>query len=327
MQSFFISLSHCSAVVALVFAIMHAAGAQDYPSKLIRIVTPAPAGGSGDNYARLIAREFQTTWERSVIVENKSGATGVIATQYVRQAPADGYTLLFTANSQHVVGPLLHNPPPFDAVSDFTPISMVVRFPQFLVVNPTLPVKSVSALVSYAKANPGRLSYASVGAGSNSHLVGEMFNAAAGIDAMHVPYKGAAPAQLAVVSGEAQYRFDNIGTSYPLVQSGKLRGLAITAALRTPAAPDIPTMAEAGVPGIEVYTWLGMLAPTLLPPQVLKKISAELSRITSSAQFVKRAASDGYDVVGSTPEQFTNEMRREIVVTGRIISTRKITAQ
>lgn len=301
--------------------------AQDYPAKLIRIVTPAPPGGSADNYARLVAKELQQLWERSVIVENRPGATGIIATQHVRQAPADGYTLLFTANSQHVVSPLLRDPRPFDPVQDFTPISMVVKFPQFLVVHPTVPINSVSTLVAYAKANPGRLRFASVGTGSNSHLVGEMFNAAAGIDTVHVPYKGAAPAQLAVVSGEAQYRFDNVGTSYPLVQTGKLRGLAVTAAKRTPSAPEIPTMAEAGVPGIEVYTWLGLFGPAQLPTGTLSKISSEIVRIAATAEFAKRAASDGYEVVGNTPAQFTNDIKLELALTSRLISERKITAQ
>jgi tripartite-type tricarboxylate transporter receptor subunit TctC len=301
--------------------------AQSYPSKVIRIVTPAPPGGSGDNYARLLARELQSTWERGVIVDNRPGATGVIATQIVRQAQADGYTLLFTANSQHVVSPLLRNPRPFDAVADFTPVSMVVKFPQFLVVNPALPVHSVRELIAYAKANPGRLRYASVGTGSNSHLAGELFNAAAGIDTIHVPYKGAAPSQLAVVSGEAHFRFDNVGTSYPLGQSGKLRGLAVTAARRSPAAPEIPTMAEAGVPGIEVYTWLGLFAPAQLPPNVLAKLSGEVLRVISSPQFAKRAANDGYEVVGSTPEQFRRDLQAELAATSRIVTERRISIQ
>jgi tripartite-type tricarboxylate transporter receptor subunit TctC len=301
--------------------------AQDYPSKVIRIVTPAPPGGSGDNYARLLAKELQLTWERGVIVDNRPGATGMIATNLVRQSQADGYTLLFTANSQHVVSPLLRNPRPFDPIADFTPITMLVKFPQFLVVNPALPVHSVRELIEYAKANPGRLRYASVGTGSNSHLVGELFNAAAGIDTVHIPYKGAAPSQLAVISGEAHYRFDNVGTSYPHVQSGKLRGLAVTAARRTPAARDIPTMTEAGLPGIEVYTWLGLFAPAQLPAPLLAKLSGEVSRVVSSASFGKRAAGDGYEVVGSTPEQFRKDLTAELAATSRIVAERKISAQ
>jgi tripartite-type tricarboxylate transporter receptor subunit TctC len=311
----------------LLAIVVDPAFSQAYPSKVIRIVTPAPPGGSGDNYARLLAKELQSTWERGVIVDNRPGATGMIATQLVRQAQADGYTLLFTANSQHVVSPLLRNPRPFDAVADFTPVSMVVKFPQFLVVNPALPVHSVRELIEYAKANPGRLRYASVGTGSNSHLVGELFNAAAGIDTIHVPYKGAAPSQLAVVSGEAHFRFDNVGTSYPLVQSGKLRGLAVTAARRSVAAPEIPTMAEAGVPGIDVYTWLGLFAPAQLPPNLLAKLSGEVLRVVSSTEFAKRAANDGYEVVGSTPEQFRKDLQAELAATSRIVRERKISIQ
>ena len=307
--------------------IVCAAFAQDYPHKIIRIVTPAPPGGSGDTYARVLAKELQSTWERGVIVDNRPGATGMIATNLVRQSQADGYTLLFTANSQHVVSPLLRDPRPFDAVADFTPISMLVKFPQFLVVNPALPVHSVRELIAHAKANPGRLRYASVGTGSNSHLVGELFNAAAGIDTVHVPYKGAAPSQLAVISGEAHYRFDNVGTSYPLVQSGKLRGLAVTAARRTSAAREIPTMTEAGVPGIEVYTWLGLFAPARLPANLLAKLSGEVLRVASSAEFGKRAASDGYEVVGSTPDQFRKDLSAELAATSRIVAERKIRSE
>ena len=304
------------------------AAAQDYPSRLVRIIVAFPPGGSTDIYARIIANELQQAWGKSVIVENRPGGTGVIGTQAVRQSPSDGYTLLFTSNTGHVLGPLLLEPRPFDAVSDFTPVSMALRFPLYLIAHPAVPARSLAEFIGYARSKPRQLNYASSGQGGYSHLTAELFNGAAGIDAVHVPYKGAAPALQAVLAGEAQYLFNNIGTSQPFIVSGKLRGFAVTGANRAPAAPDVPTLAESGIRGLEeAYTWLGMLGPAQLPPAVLGKLSAEVIRIMRQPDIGKRVLSDGYEVVASTPAQFTRDMQAEVATWSRVIREKGIKAE
>jgi tripartite-type tricarboxylate transporter receptor subunit TctC len=309
-------------------AISVASLAQDYPSRPIRMIVPFPPGGSTDNYARLIARELTASWGQTVVVDNRSGGTGVIGTLTVKQAATDGYTLLFTSNTSHVLGPLLRNPPPFDAVADFTPLTMAVRFPLYLIVHPSLPSRTLGEFVNHAKASSGKLNYASSGEGGYSHLAALIFNAALGIKATHIPYKGAAPAQLAVVAGEAQYRFDNIGTSHPLVIAGKLRGLAITGKTRASAVPDVPTASESGVRGLEeIYTWLGLLGPPRLPEALARKLSTEVIRIMRTSEIAKRVANDGYELVASAPVQFKTDMQAEATTLGRVIREQGIKVQ
>jgi tripartite-type tricarboxylate transporter receptor subunit TctC len=302
--------------------------AQDYPSRMVRVINPFTPGGSSDIYARIVSSELQVAWGKSVIVENRPGGTGVIGTQLVRQSAADGYVLLFTSNTGHVLGPLLMEPRPFDPVTDFTPVSMAVRFPLYLVVSPSIPARTLREFIAYAKSKPRQMNYASSGQGGQSQITAEVFNAAAGIDAVHLPYKGAAPATQAVMGGEAQYRFDNVGTSHQYVLAGKLRGLALTGVNRSPAAPEIPTMAEAGIPGMEgLYTWLGLLGPPQLPPAILEKLSAEMTRIMRQPEVVKRVLRDGYEVVASTPARFASDMQAEITVSSRIIREKGIKAE
>lgn len=294
--------------------------AQDYPSQLVRIVVGYPPGGSTDNYARLIASKLQTAWGKSVIVENRPGASGLIGSEIVRKSQPDGYTLLFTSSSAQILSPLLMNPRPFDAVADFTPISNVVNFPLYLIVHPSIPVRSLREFVSFAKARPGQFNYSSSGLGGTSHLVTELFNSATGIKASHLPYKGTSPALIAVITGEAQYLFNNIGVSQPLVVAGKLRGLAITGNKRSPALPEIPTFGEAGVRGLEnAYTWLGMLAPAKLPAAITEKLSTEVIRIMQSPDVEKRVLNDGYMLVANTPEQFAKEIQGDIGTWSRVI--------
>ena len=294
--------------------------AQDYPSRLIRIVVPFTPGGSTDNYARLISGKLQAAWGKSVIIENRAGATGLIGTENVRKSAPDGYTLLFTSSTAQVLGPLLMKPRPFDAVTDFTPISKAVRFPLYLVIHPSIPAKSLREFIAFAKARSGQLNYASSGLGGTSHLVTELFNSATGIKAGHLPYKGTSPALIAVITGEAQYQFNNIGVSQPLVLAGKLRGLAITGDKRSPALPQMPTFGELGVPGLEnAYTWLGMLAPAKLPPAITDKLSAEVIRIMQSPDVEKRVLNDGYMVVANTPKQFAKEIQDDVETWSRVI--------
>ncbi|MDO8596339.1 MAG: tripartite tricarboxylate transporter substrate binding protein [Sulfuricaulis sp.] len=313
---------------ALLIVLGGFAVAQDYPSRLVRIIVPFPPGGSSDIYARIVANELQQAWGKSVIVENRPGGTGVIGTQAVRQSAPDGYTLLFTSNTAHVLGPLLQEPRPFDAVADFTPISKALRFPLYLIVHPSIPTRSLTEFMAFARSKPGQLNYASSGQGGGSHLVAELFNAATGIKAIHVPYKGAAPALQAVLTGEAQYLFNNIGTSQPFVIAGKLRGFAVTGERRSPALPEIPVIAEAGIQGLEnAYTWLGLFGPAQLPPAVLGKLSAEVIRIMHLPEISRRVLNDGYEVVANTPAQFARDMQAEVATWSRVIREKGIKAE
>lgn len=315
-------------VGALLALSSFATAQQVYPSRLIRIIVAFPPGGSADIYARILANELQSAWGKSVIVENRPGGTGVIGTQAVQRSPADGYTLLFTSNTGHVLGPLLQDPRPFDAVADFTPISKALKFPLYLIVHPSIPTRSLTEFIAFARSKPGQLNYASSGQGGGSHLVAELFNAAAGIKAIHLPYKGAAPALQAILTGESQYLFNNIGTSQPFVIAGKLRGFAVTGEKRSPALPDVPAIAEAGIQGLEnAYTWLGLLGPPQLPPAVLSKLSAEVIRIMRRPDIDRRVLNDGYEVVASTPAQFTRDMQAEVATWSRVIREKGIKAE
>ena len=321
-------LSSRQLLFAALLALGGYAAAQDYPSRGIRVINPFPPGGSSDIYARVVAAGLQAAWGKPVIVDNRPGGTGVIGTQAVRQSPADGYTLLFTSNSAHVLGPLLQDPRPFDAAGDFTPVSMTIRFPLYLVVHPSIPARTLREFVAFAKARPKQLNYASSGQGGYSHLTAELFHAVAGIDAVHLPYKGAAPALQAVMTGEANYLFNNVGTSQQLVLAGKLRGLAITGIKRSPAVPEVPTLAEAGIRGLEgAYTWLGLLGPAQLPSAVLNKLSAEVIRVMNSPEVSKRASNDGYEVVTNTPAQFAGDIQAELATWSRIIREKGIKAE
>ncbi|MCC6533971.1 MAG: tripartite tricarboxylate transporter substrate binding protein [Burkholderiales bacterium] len=299
--------------------------AQDYPAKVIRLVVPFPPAGSTDIYSRILAKELQAAWGQNVIVDNRPGATGLIGTDLARRAAPDGYTLLFTSNTAHVLGPLLRDPRPFDAAADFTPITKVLRFPLYLVVHPSVPVRSLAELIAFGKSRPGQLIFASSGQGGASHVVAEWFNEVAGIKATHVPYKGTTPAVQAVIAGESHYIFNNIGVSHPHVLSGRLKGLAVTGEKRSPALPQVPTLLESGIRGLEdAYTWLGLLAPANLPPAILTKLSTEVTRFMRTPEMEKRILNDGYVPVANAPAQFKSEIQAEVVAWARVIRERGI---
>lgn len=321
-----------SVIVGILFAIgailQNQSIAQEYPVRPVRFVVPFPPSGSTDIYARILGNGLQQGWKRNVVIDNRPGATGMIGTQTVQTAAPDGYTLLFTSNTAHVFGPLVRDPRPFEPVADFSPLSMVLRFPLYLIVNNAVPGKTVADFIAAAKSKPRAFNYASSGQGGLSHIFAELFNGAVGIEAVHIPYKGAAAGQLAVVTGEAQYRFDNIGVSQPLVASGKLRGLAISGVNRSATVPDIPTLAELGIKGLEsAYVWLGLLGPAKLPAHLVTKISNDTINLMQQPEMAKRLAADGYELVASSPEQFARDMKAEIKVTSEIIRSRGIKSQ
>lgn len=301
--------------------------AQTYPSKPIKVIVPFAAGGPTDVYARIIGQKLGEALGQPVIVESKPGATGLIGTAAVRDAPADGYTLLFTSNSAHVMGPLLHKPNSFDPVNDFTPVVMVLRYPMYFLTSAKVPVTSLKEFVALAKAKPGQLSYSSVGIGSGGHLACELINKAAGIETIHVAYKGAAPAQAALAAGQVDYMCDSVGFSQPLVVAGKLRGLAITAPTRSSAVPDVPTLAEQGVSGVEAYIWQAIFAPRGLPEAIRNKLNTELVRIISEPAFKERVLKAGYELIAGTPEQLTKDVSVEKGVWNRIITEKNIKAE
>ena len=312
-------------VVGLLAAFTTPVAAQEYPARMIRLIVPFPPAGATDNYSRILAKELQASFGQSVIVDNRTGATGLIGTEAARRATPDGYTLLFTSNTAHVLGPLPHEPRPFDAAADFTPITKIVRYPLYLVIHPSVPARSLKEFIAFAKARPGQLAYASSGHAGTSHLVGELFNEVAGIKATHVPYKGTTPALQAVMSGETQYIFNNIGVSQPFVLAGRLRGLGVTGEKRSPALPDMPTMGEMGVRGLEdAYTWLGLLAPANLPQAIVAKLNTEVSRIMRTPEMEKRVANDGYVLALNTPAQFRSEIQAEVATWSRVIRSRGI---
>jgi len=301
--------------------------AQAWPSRPIRMIVPFPAGGPTDVYARVIGQRLSEVLGQPVVVEDKPGATGVIGTNAVRDAPPDGYTLLFTSNSAHVIGPLLHNPPPFDPVSDFKPVMMVLRYPMYLLTSAKLPVTNLKEFVALAKSKPGKLSYSSVGIGSGGHLACELFNMATGINTLHVAYKGAAPAQAALAAGEVDYMCDSVGFSQPLVDAGKLRGLAIIGPKRLAAVPNVPTVAEEGIPGVSAFIWQGIYGPKGLPDAVRDRLSAALVKIVNEPAFKERVDKNGYELMASTPEQLTRDTVAEKAMWSRIITDKNIKAE
>ena len=298
-----------------------------FPSKPIRLIVPFAPGGPTDIWARLIGQRMQESWPQPVVVENRAGGTGQIGSIAIRDAPPDGYSLLFTSNSAHVISPLLREPRTFDSIRDFTPISMVLKYPMYLLLNPKVPAQSVQALIALAKSQPGKLNYASVGTGSGGHLGCELFNIAAGTNIAHVPYKGAAPAQASLIAGETQMMCDSVGFSHAQVKAGRLRGLALFSSKRSAAAPEVPTLAEAGVPHVEGYIWLGLLGPANLPATVLSKLSTETIRIMNLPELRDRVISGGSDLVANTPDQFSHEMRIDADTWLGVIREKKIKAE
>ena len=318
--------SLCS--VFLLFNISVSSAADNsYPNRPIRIIVPFPPGGPTDNYARLIASKMQEGFKQAVVVENRAGGTGAPGTLAVMNAPADGYTLIFTSNSAHLIGPLLKNPVPYDSVKDFTPLTMAIKYPMYLLVNPSLPVKTITEFIQYAKSKSNQLNYSSVGIGSGGHLACELFNIAAGTNIVHVPYKGAAPAQAALIGGETQMFCDSVGNSQGMVNAGKMRGLALFSDKRSTVVPEVPTMGEMGLQGLAAYIWLGMLAPPNLPLDIQNKLNAELVKIMALPDVASFALKGGNDIVANTPAQFGQMMRDEKEIWLKVIREKNIKAE
>jgi tripartite-type tricarboxylate transporter receptor subunit TctC len=286
------------------------ATAQAWPDRPIRMLVPAPAGSSLDVLARTLGERMKDALGQPLVVENKPAAGGTVATAEVARAAPDGYTLLMGFNGPLATGPLLQKLP-YDVAKDLAPIVITTSQPNVLAVNAQLPVTSVTELIAYAKARPGKLNFASVGNGSSSHLTGELLKSSAGLDIVHVPFNGSPPAVTATIQGETQMMFAVMQPLQAQIQAGKLRAIAVTTAKRFPLLPDIPTIAEAGFPGFEALAWNGVLAPAATPKPIIQRLNAEINAALKDPEVVRKLNVAGFAVVGGTPEEFGALIRAE----------------
>ena len=298
---------------------MPAADAQAYPTRPIRLVVPFPPGGSLDVVARALGQKLSEAWGQPVLIDNRPGAGGNIGADLVAKSAPDGYTILEGALSTHAVNVSLYASLPYDPIKDFAPITLVAITPNVLVLNAAFPVNSVPELIAYAKAHPGALAFGSGSNGSAGHLAGELFKTEAGVDMVHVPYKGGAPALQALLAGDTQLMFDNLANSTPQLKAGRLKALAVTTAKRSPLAPDLPTLAETGLPGFDIYTWWGFMAPAGTQPDIIAKWNAEVRRILATPEMRAFFAQQGAEPAPTTPEQLAALIKSEIPKYAKIV--------
>jgi len=292
--------------------------AQAYPAKAIRVIVPSSPGGGTDILARVIAARLTEAWGQQVVVENRAGAGQMIGIELAAKAAPDGYSLLMAASTL-AINPVMYKKVPYDALRDFAPITQAAALPNILVAHPSLPVKNVKELVALAKARPGQLVYASAGHGTSPHLSFELFLYMTGTKMIHVPYKGTGPGAVDTVAGQVQLMMPNLLTALPHVKSGRLRALGVTSAKRSAGVPDVPTIAQAGVPGYEAIQWYGLLAPAGTPREIVTKLHGEIVKILAAPDTREKLSSDGAEPVGSTPEQFAAFIRAETEKWGKVV--------
>jgi tripartite-type tricarboxylate transporter receptor subunit TctC len=297
-----------------------------YPAKPIRVIVAFAPGGIADFAARSVSQKLSETFGVPVVVENRPGAGGITGAEVVAKSPPDGYTLLVTSIS-HTINPSVRKNLPFDAVRDFAPVTLITDAPNFLVVHPSLPARSVKELVALARARPGQISYASSGTGTSTHLSGELFKSLARIDIVHVPYKGGGPAVIDLVGGHVQMMFSTLPSVLQQVRAGKLRGLAVTGARRFPAAREFPTMIEAGIAGFEVSGWSGMFAPTGTPREAVSRLAAEIGKILRAPELKERFFVQGAEPVGNTPAEFAAFVGAEIAKWKKVVEASGMRAE
>ena len=295
------------------------AQAQEWPSRPLKIIVPFAAGGNTDAVARMMATRLQDMLGQAVTVENKAGAGGVIATDFVAKAAPDGYTLLMSSTGPHTVMPALMPKIPYDAVRDLAPISNIASNAQVLLVHPGLGVKSVGELIAMLKREPGKHAYGSGGVASTTHMSGELFKSMAGVNMIHVPFKGGAPLAVASIGGEVQISFNNMFDALPHMKAGKLRGLAVTSAARQPQAADLPTLAELGLTGYESGPWNGLVAPGRTPADIIARLSSAAQKIVREPAFQARMLEIGSVPIGDTPEQFRAHIGLELARWSKVV--------
>ena len=304
--------SFVTLVAAAALASVGTLGAQTFPSKPITIVVPASSGGAIDLAARLIGQKMTESWGQSVVIENKAGATGIIGSDFVAKSAPDGYTLALVASS-HAINPSVVKKMPFDTVKGFDPVALTHVVPLVLVVAPSLPAKSVKELIAYGKAHPGEMSFASSGTGGAPHFSGELFKSMAGLDMTHIPYKGSTLAHPDLISGRTALMFDTVAAVNVQIKANRVRPLAVTTARRASILPDLPTMAEAGLPGYETSTWGGLLAPAGTPKATVARLNAEVNRILALPDVRKTLQDAGIEPGGGSPQQFGDFINSEMV--------------
>jgi tripartite-type tricarboxylate transporter receptor subunit TctC len=298
-------------LIAAAGVLSGASSAQTYPTKAIRMVVHFPPGGPTDLVARTVGQKLTEAWGQQVIVDNRPGAGGIVGVENVVRAAPDGYTLLFATGGSMAVTPAIGTKLPYNVFTDLAPISLVVINPQILVLHPSLPAGSVRELIRFAKSKPGQINYASVGQGSPQHLGMEMLKSMVGIDLVHIPYKGTAPAVTDLLGGQVSLMFNSMPSVLPYVRTGRLKGLAVSSAKRSAAAPEIPTVAEAGVPGFQYVTWYGVFAPAATPKDVIAKLNAEIVRGLQDKDVAQRLLREGAEPAPGTPDMLAKFMRAE----------------
>ena len=307
--------TRCCLAVALLAAT--AAAAQDYPNKAIRIVVPFPPGGATDVVTRIVAQKLTDQFGRQVVAENRGGAGGIVGSEAVAKAAPDGYSLVMGTTGTHAINATLYPRLSYDPVRDFAPVTRTALLPNLIVEHPSIPAKNIRELIALAKKNPGQLTYAS--SGSALYLSGALFTSMAGIDMIHVPYKGGGQAMPALLGGEVALSFATVVSSLPHVKTGKLRGLAVTSAKRTPAAPEFPTVAESGLKGYEAVAWYGVLAPAATPREIIMRLNGEIVRALKLPEVQQLLLTQGAEPVSDTPEQFAAIMKTDIAKWGEVV--------
>ena len=322
---------HTPLIISLAAGVLSLLGAtpalaQAWPEKTVTIVVPTAAGGANDAMARIIAQGMSVRLGKPVVVDNKAGANGAIAAEFVARAPADGYTLMFGYIATHGINPALQKLK-YDPVADFEPIGMVAASPTLLVAHNGVPAKNAKELVALAKAKPGTFSYATAGNGTAPHIAGELFKLAAGLDAVSVPYKGSAPAVVDTIAGNTQYMFPSLFTAYPQVKGGKLKALGIAGEKRSAVLPDVPTLAEQGIANVNMSQWYAMFAPAKTPKAVVERLNREMNAVLNDKAAAKRIEDQGAEVETGTPEQLKVLVQKEVAHWKSVVSAAKIKAE
>ena len=301
--------------------------AQGYPSKPVRVIVPYPPGGGADFVTRVIAKGLSDSLGQQFFVDNRAGANGNIGAEIAAKSPANGYTLLSVANTTLTINPSLYKHMPIDMLRDLAPVAIVAGQPNVLIAHPALPAKTVKELVGLARARPRQLDYASAGTGSSSHIAAELFRVVAKVDITHVPYKGNGPAMADLLSGHVQLMFNNLAPAMPQVRAGKLRAFAVTGEKRSAAAPDVPTMAEAGYPGVVFNLWVGLLAPAGTPQDVVTKLNAEAAKAAQARDVRDRLLAEGTEPITMSASQMAEVMRQETAQWAKVVKAANITPQ
>lgn len=314
-------MKRCASLVlgSILLSFASLAAAQAWPSKPIKYIVPFAPGGTTDILARTIGDKLSVVLGQPVVIENKPGAGGGVGAEATAKAAPDGYTIMGGTISTHAINASLYSNLPYDPVRDFVPITLIARVPNMLVINPAIPAKDVKELIALMKARPGTFTFASSGNGTSQHLSGELFKSMAGVEMQHIPYKGSPPALQDVMGGQVSMTFDNITTAWPLTKGGKLRALAVTTAKRSPIAPDVPTLAEAGLVGYEIGSWQGVFAPAGTPSAIVRRLNAEIVKIINAPDVQEKLLGLGAEPVANTSEEFATMVKAEVVKWGDVV--------